>query len=207
MFNTEKPSLEELPTSKQLLRSTLIAIAGAFLILIVVILPSEYAIDVTGLGRALGLTEMGEIKQELQQELEDDLQKNDISSEKSSILSNITSLFISTAQAQTTTVKNDWATFTIEPGGTYEVKMTMKKDDTVKYQMEVSGGRVNFDLHGHGGGNSKTYEKGRGSKGADGNFTAAFDGEHGWFWRNRDNDPLTINITVSGTYSKIRQGN
>ena len=37
-------------------------------ILIAIVLPSEYAIDPTGIGRALGLTEMGEIKTQLAEE-------------------------------------------------------------------------------------------------------------------------------------------
>ena len=68
MFNAEKPSLEELPSSAQLLRSTIIAALSAVVILVTVVLPAEYAIDPTGIGSALGLTEMGEIKQELAEE-------------------------------------------------------------------------------------------------------------------------------------------
>ena len=72
MFNAEKPSLDELPTSAQLLRSTVIAFAGAILILVTVILPAEYGIDPTGAGRFMGLTEMGEIKHELTKEAKRD---------------------------------------------------------------------------------------------------------------------------------------
>ena len=62
MHNVSKPTLDDLPTSKQLLRSTFIAIVAAIVVLVAFVLPSEYAIDPTGIGRALGLTEMGEIK-------------------------------------------------------------------------------------------------------------------------------------------------
>jgi len=68
MFNVSKPTLDDLPTSKQLLRSTCIAFVAAIAILIAIVLPSEYAIDPTGIGRALGLTEMGEIKTQLAEE-------------------------------------------------------------------------------------------------------------------------------------------
>ena len=56
MFNAEKPSLDELPSSKQLIRSTVIAGASAVAILVTVVLPAEYGIDPTGLGRAIGLS-------------------------------------------------------------------------------------------------------------------------------------------------------
>ena len=65
MYNSQMPSVDELPTSAQLVRSTLIAAVGAAALLVTVVLPSEYAIDPTGIGRALGLTQMGEIKMQL----------------------------------------------------------------------------------------------------------------------------------------------
>ena len=71
MFNAEKPSLEELPSSTQLLRSTAIAAASAAAILITVVLPAEYNIDPTGIGGVLGLAEMGEIKVQLAEEAEE----------------------------------------------------------------------------------------------------------------------------------------
>ena len=58
MHNVTKPTLDDLPTSEQLLRSTLIALVAAIAILITIVLPSEYAVDPTGIGRVLGLTEM-----------------------------------------------------------------------------------------------------------------------------------------------------
>ena len=68
MFNSQMPRLEDLPTSKQLIRSTIIAAATAGAILAVVILPSEYGVDPTGAGKVLGLTEMGEVKMQLAEE-------------------------------------------------------------------------------------------------------------------------------------------
>lgn len=68
MFNSPLPSANELPSSRQLIRSTAIAFAAAMGLLVTVVMPSEYAVDPTGLGRAMGLTQMGEIKISLAQE-------------------------------------------------------------------------------------------------------------------------------------------
>jgi hypothetical protein len=65
MYNTDIPTRAELPTTAQLIRSTTIAAVSALVLLVTVVLPSEYAIDPTGLGRLLGLTEMGQIKTRL----------------------------------------------------------------------------------------------------------------------------------------------
>ena len=72
MFNAEKPSLSELPSSGQLLKSTIIAAVSAVVILVTVVLPAEYGIDPTGVGKAIGLAEMGEIKTQLAEEAEAD---------------------------------------------------------------------------------------------------------------------------------------
>ena len=68
MYNTDMPSRSELPSSAQLIRSTIIAAIVALVLLVTVVMPSEYALDPTGAGRLLGLTEMGEIKAQLVEE-------------------------------------------------------------------------------------------------------------------------------------------
>ena len=72
MNNAPKPKLEDLPTKAQLARSTVLAAIGAAVIAVTIYLPAEYAIDPTGIGRIIGLTEMGEIKVQLAAEAEAD---------------------------------------------------------------------------------------------------------------------------------------
>jgi hypothetical protein len=72
MYNTNLPNRAELPSSAQLLRSTLLAAAIAAGLLVTTILPAEYGIDPTGVGSALGLTQMGEIKTTLAAEKQAD---------------------------------------------------------------------------------------------------------------------------------------
>ncbi|MDQ3687725.1 MAG: hypothetical protein M3430_19285, partial [Acidobacteriota bacterium] len=72
MYNSDLPTRAELPSSKQLLRSTAIAIIVATVLLVTIVLPSEYGIDPTRIGRVLGLTQMGEIKTSLAAEAERD---------------------------------------------------------------------------------------------------------------------------------------
>ena len=55
MHNSQKPDVNELPSSKQLLKSTIIAFLAAIVILVTVVLPAEYGIDPTRVGRLLGL--------------------------------------------------------------------------------------------------------------------------------------------------------
>lgn len=204
MFNAEKPSLDELPSSAQLIRSTVIAAVSAIVILVTVVLPAEYNIDPTGIGRVLGLAEMGEIKNQLAEEAEADRQMAIEGQDESNLMNEILGLFVGTAHAQEVEVWRDETTFTLAPGESAEWKLVMEKGQKVEFQMLVDGGRVNFDLHGHGGVNSVTYEKGRGSTGSEGEIVATFDGEHGWFWRNRDGEDVTVTIQVRGEYSEFK---
>src|SRR3990167_20175 len=70
MYNTDLPTRAELPSAQKLFRSTLSAVVVAGVLLVTIVLPSEYAIDPTGVGSALGLTKMGEIKTQLAAEAE-----------------------------------------------------------------------------------------------------------------------------------------
>jgi hypothetical protein len=72
MYNSDLPTRAELPSSAQLLRSTLTAAFAATALLVTVVLPAEYGLDPTGVGRALGLKQMGDIKMQLQEQAEAD---------------------------------------------------------------------------------------------------------------------------------------
>ena len=178
---------------RQLIRSSIIAFISAIAILVTVILPAEYAIDPTGIGGALGLGEMDEIKKQLEQEAEADrlrdLQNQSPSepatksnSDQQSCLFNsiVSALFIKSAMAQTTELAwKDKITVTLAPGQGAEVKLTMKKGAVAEFDWTVEGGVANFDLHGDGGGKSISYKKSRGVPGESGSLIAAFDGNHG----------------------------
>jgi hypothetical protein len=215
MYNSDMPTRAELPTTRQLLRSTVIAIASAAAILVAVVLPAEYNIDPTGIGRALGLAEMGEIKQQLAEEAERDRLMDEqqqspaapATGQQSSLLGEILSgLFISSAQAQEVApARSDTMSITLKPGEGTEVKLIMLDGAKVKFAWTVEGGVVNFDMHGDGGGNQISYEKGRAVPGAEGVLEASFDGNHGWFWRNRGKADVTVTLKTEGDYSDIKK--
>jgi hypothetical protein len=215
MYNTDIPTRAELPTSRQLLRSTLIAILAAVAILVTIVLPAEYAIDFTGIGRALGLADMGEIKARLAEEAERDRAagqhgENQLPvpppNQGSSLIGRIfAELVIGPAAAQTAG-RTDEVTITLKPGEDIEIKMVMKRGARVKFAWTVAGGEVAFDMHGDDGGSlTKSYEKGRASPGAEGVLEAAFDGNHGWYWRNRTTADVTVTLRTSGDYASIKR--
>ena len=201
MYNAPQPRPEDLPSKAQLFRSSIMAAIGAAVILVTVYLPAEHAIDPTGVGRVLGLTEMGEIKRELAEEAAQDALIH--TDKSSSLIDGFFGLFVSAAHAQE--AWTDTVTFTLEPGATAEIKLVMAAGDVAQYAWVATGGRINFDLHAHGEGQSIDYDRGRGQTERAGQIEAPFAGEHGWFWRNRDDTAVTVTLQLRGTYAEVTQ--
>ena len=200
MHNAPKPKLEDLPTKAQLRRSAIIAAIGAVAIGVTVYMPAELGEDPTGVGTLLGLTEMGKIKQQLAEEAEADAVLHG-AEESSSLIDDVLGLFAGTAQAEE--AWRDEIVFTLAPGEYTEIKATMEEGETLSYAWAATGGRINFDLHAHAAGQNVTYEKGRGQVLGEGSFVTPFAGDHGWFWRNRDDADVTVVLQLRGDYAAI----
>ncbi|MBT4769166.1 MAG: transmembrane anchor protein, partial [Rhodospirillaceae bacterium] len=95
---------------------------------------------------------------------------------------------------------------TLAPNEGTEIKVKMDKGKQVNYTWWTDGGRANFDIHG----DSKelnidyhNYSKGSQQK-SEGVLVAAFDGNHGWFWRNRTPETITVTLQTNGEYTNIK---
>lgn len=220
MYNTNIPSRSELPSSKKLWRSTLLALVVAIALLVTVVLPSEYAIDPTGIGRMLGLTEMGEIKAQLAEEAALDAAMDAAAAQAAAqpgasgqaataAPDAAASLAAAAPEAPGSPAGaegwRDEMQIVLTPGQGAEIKLSMKAGERAEFSWVVRGGTVNFDTHGDGGGQSISYEKGRGVPSAEGVLEAAFDGNHGWFWRNRGGDDVTVIIRARGQYADMQR--
>jgi len=204
MHNNDMPTRAELPTSRQLIRSTIIAIAVAVTLLVMVVLPAEYAIDPTGIGSMLGLTKMGEIKQQLAQETKADetLTENSVSDTQASTEAETK---VESAPSQSDTWRDEMSV-TLAPDEAAEVKLVMKKGETAFYAWEVYQGHLNSDLHTDDvDGKAHSYQKGRAETSQSGKFTSVSDGAHGWYWRNRSDVEVTVTIQTRGEYSQIKR--
>jgi len=221
MYNSKPPSPSDLPSSRKLIGSTFVAAVAAVVLLTTVVLPAEYGIDPTGVGRVLWLTEMGEIKMRLAAEAAADA--------KAATSANVaptaqlpaanSPAIVPTATAsvpaalEPATVKDapvaaqwrDETSITLSPGQGAEIKLRMKVGEKAQYEWIVEGGNVNHDTHGEGLGRSVSYVKGRDVSGHQGELVAAFTGEHGWFWRNRGAAGVKLVLRTRGTYSDIQR--
>ena len=229
MYNTDIPQRADLPSSAQLLRSTCIAAAVAAALLLTMVLPAEYGIDPTGLGRALGLTKMGDIK---------NAQTNQPPGGNALAAMAQTALpakaSTPNAPAATTPVpvptpaptppstagaspapstadaaQEHVTTITLANGQAAEIKLSMRKNAVVQFDWSTGGVPVNYDTHGDPDGAPKDfyhgYGKGSNKTGMQDDLVAAFDGVHGWYWRNRSGVAATITLKTKGSYSKLER--
>ncbi|MEC7936014.1 MAG: transmembrane anchor protein [Candidatus Neomarinimicrobiota bacterium] len=200
MYNAKQPTEKDLPSSAQLLKSTIIAIIMIVILFVMVILPAEYGTDPTGVGKLLGLKEMGDIKMSLLEESQNESLQE---SEPFSIFSDSVE-----AEKISNTINEDEVEITIEPGKAIEIKLEMKIGDIVQYEWRTIKGGLNYNLHGDGYKGSKksiNYKKGRMVPSDSGELKAEFDGYHGWFWRNREKFSVTVILQTSGDYIRIKQ--
>lgn len=202
MSNIHKPDPAELPSTGRLLRSTAIAAALAAGLLVTVVLPAEYAIDPTGVGHLIGLTQMGEVKLALAAEAAAPAVTAPIAVAAAPEAPAPTATAEATAP---TTGKVEEVTITLAPNQGVEFKAEMRKDATIDFRWSTDGPKLNFDTHGDGRGiKYHGYAKGSEAISA-GQLTAAFDGAHGWFWRNRAGKPVTLTLRVSGDFARLKR--
>ncbi len=205
MFNSQRPDPADLPTTGQLLRATAIAAAAAGAILVTTILPSEYAIDPTGIGRTLGLIQMGEIKMQLAEEAAADAAMDTAASQPMAAAPSPAST-VQPAPTNDGDTRSDVTTVTLAPGEGAEIKVAMADGARTEFDWSVEGGHVNYDTHADAPGISyHGYGKGRESTGENGTLVAAFDGNHGWFWRNRSGGTVTVILRTDGAYTEIKR--
>ena len=205
MYNTDAPVRAELPSSQQLARSTLIAVVAAAAILLTVVLPAEYGIDPTRVGRVLGLTEMGEIKRRLAAEAAADTAPAATAAAPEGTPAPVVTALPSDRPAAAASGWRDEMRLTLTPKQGVEVKLRMNEGERAQFSWAVDRGVVNYDTHGDGGGRKISYVKGRGVPRDEGELVAAFTGNHGWFWRNRGDSTVTLVLRTRGQYRDVKR--
>ncbi len=176
---------ESLPTLPQLYRATAAAVLVAAGLTVATVLPAELGVDPTGVGTALGLTAMGQLKNEVDAH-------EDSAPEPT--------------QAEEYGYRSDETVLTLAPDQGTEVKATMRTGDQLVYTWSTDGGELFYDFHGDptGGGDFTSYEKSTRSS-TEGTFEASFEGLHGWYWKNRTSAPVTLVLNTSGVYQSIAE--
>ncbi|WP_157218552.1 hypothetical protein [Flavisphingomonas formosensis] len=181
-----------------LARASIAALAAGAAILVLFVLPAEYGIDPTGIGNAIGLTRMaaGEDAAEPAQ---------------TAAAPAAPATFAVPVQTQANIEKKtpyriDEKTITLAPHTGIELKAHMKAGDTFNFRW-TSTGPLRSEMHGEPAGGKDDeftdYWKQKDIRSGQGSFTAPFAGTHGWYWKNREEVPITITAKLDGFYQDV----
>tara|TARA_R110000787_G_scaffold183246_3_gene295248 strand:+ start:858 stop:1394 length:537 start_codon:yes stop_codon:yes gene_type:complete len=166
-------------STRTLIKAASIAILVAIALLITCILPAEYNIDPTGIGKALGLTAIAQ------------------AAEKSPTL-------VVERGKQSDELRTDKVEIVIPAGKGLEYKLYMEKYAHVEYQWQTDGGALYFDFHGEPAGDTTGYFESFSittSNEMKGSLTTPFKGLHGWYWKNKTQQAVTVSLSMKGYYT------
>jgi hypothetical protein len=203
----------ELPATGSLIKATLLALLLAAAVLVLFIIPAEYGIDATGLGSRLGLNAMSaEAPQNAQASSPSPVEAPNVQPEPPPASPEIsgtdeTLSTLTAAWKSEVPYRNDQMSLTLQPAEGAEIKARMRAGERFVFSWTTEGGVVNFDMHGEAfdakNDEFTSFWKGRGAAEGHGAFVAPFDGTHGWYWRNRGNQPVTVTVKTSGFYERL----
>lgn len=180
-----------------LARAVVAAGVGAAAILTLFVLPAEWGIDPTGVGKALGLTRMA-------------VGADPDGGADTPAAPGVEALVVP-AQTQANIQaaapwRSDTRSVTLAPHSGIEIKAHMNKGDRFVFRWSSSG-PIRMDMHGEPKGATNgeftQYWKQKNLTTAQGSFTAPFAGTHGWYWRNGGEAPVTIKLDTQGFYQDL----
>lgn len=174
----------EMISSKALWQSTAAAVVIGTAALVTLIMPAEYNIDPTGIGSKLGLTALSPEGLAAAQEAE-------------------------IAEAPTVEgASSDIAQLVVPPNSGIEYKMIMQAGDQLNFEWSSDGAPVYMDMHGEPKGDTTGYFLSYAIANLtemEGSFIAAFEGTHGWYFKNETDEPVNIELFFDGKYADPHQ--
>ncbi|HQS95921.1 MAG: hypothetical protein B7Y31_02655 [Novosphingobium sp. 16-62-11] len=168
--------------------------AGAIVVLFV--MPAEYGIDPTGVGQMTGIVGMA-----AGSETEATPAEAPAAGPVAIAVPTKASII------REGEMRSDEMTLTLEPHSGQEVKAHMPVGGSYVFEWSTKGGPVKVDMHGEKAnaaeGEFTSYWEEKALTGGKGNFTAPFEGTHGWYFRNKGETPVTVTVKTTGFYKDL----
>lgn len=181
--------MNTLPTAslKSLIFSCIASTILAGFILLIAVLPAEYNIDPTGLGKKLGLTVLSQ-------------------TEEVNVKPAVLSCPDTVKETNKNEVKNAWqdsVMITVPARKGLEYKFHINKGEKLEFVWKTDGSSLYFDFHGEPQGDTtgyfKSFKESTQSE-SSGTLIAPFTGSHGWYWENKTNSTIMIHLKTRGQY-------
>lgn len=178
-----------------------IAATIAGVILTVAVLPAEYGIDPSGIGKALGLTALHNSPGAV-------TKSNSNGIVAAAVAAPVVSSPVTLASRQVTPYRADTRQITLQPGEGLEFKTRLEKGAALIYSWKTQQGeKINHEFHGeplHAKADVyESYILEKQVSESRGVLIASFAGTHGWYWKNKNTTPVTLTLSASGFYADI----
>lgn len=209
MSDSQSPFEVEPPPAKKIMLRLVYALAAAVLLLVLVVLPAEYDIDITGLGGVMGLTELNESSNTTTLEIVDVIGGNETYKEVEIPAFNepVPLPNPNVFQQKDGPASQDSLEIVLQPLEETEIKLLLATNQMVDFGWSIDQGQIYVDFHGHEPDAGEDFwvryrEHQEGSEGY-GSLVAPFNGEHGWYFLNYNEYPVTISMEISGYYDEL----
>jgi hypothetical protein len=175
------------PASKRtLLIGGGVALVAAAAIVTMFVLPAEYGIDPTGVGKATGVLKIAEPGPSI--ELQRGMKRTGV-------------LTPSETPLPAEPGASDTYEITLAPFGAIEMKYEITQGQQMVFHWQASA-PVHVDMHAHpfegGTALTESYVIDDAIQAQSGRYVAPFTGIHGWYWQNRTLNDVTITLQASG---------
>lgn len=178
-------------SNKALIVATISAVIISVLIYFTVILPAEYNVDPTGIGKKLGLTVLSE-------PVTDPVVTNPVKVQNENNTNPVEDSF---------DFREDTVAITVPANKGVEYKFNLKEFGNLSYEWKTNdASNIYFDFHGEPAGDTTGYFESftiATTNQMQGSATVPFDGSHGWYWKNATNQDVNIELKTSGNYQVI----
>ncbi len=109
-------------------------------------------------------------------------------------------------QKQESPASKETIVLTLQPEEQTEVKLLMQPGQTMMYSWKAENGSIYVDFHGHEVDEDVLfvrYEELDEGIQSHGTLSAPFAGEHGWYWVNLEEQPVTITLDITGYFDNV----
>jgi len=218
MNETDNQESQSAPSQGNLLKGALLALVAAAVVTVLFVLPAEFGVDPTGIGAKLGLLDLAETAESAE---------NSGTSGGSTIVEGTWPgipeefdfyepeiLGDPYSRTQAAKFRSDTITIELDVGEQTEYKAIMKQGEAFVYHWKLEKGIVYTDFHADPGENAAAagypdqyyirYAESETAEGS-GSLVAPFSGNHGWYWLNIEEEPITITLEVHGYYDRIEE--
>lgn len=163
-----------------IIKASILALVVASIIFVTIILPAEYNIDPTGVGKSIGLTVLaGDVPVESVEEA---------------------------VKEQSSGYQENQTTVIVPPNKGVEYKFKIVQYGNITYEWKTNGEPLFFDFHGEPKGDTTGYFESYAIATAPemkGSMTVPFDGVHGWYWKNNSDHEITVSLKTQGDYEVV----